>query len=85
MPIAGIMECPRRDALFGLERGMGNYGFATREGTKASDCIGCGQCEAPVRRVRGHARSFGPCFEVTKETAGPHACRHHPGSSDSLS
>ena len=25
---------------------FGNYGFATREGVKASDCIQCGQCEA---------------------------------------
>ena len=46
MPIAGIMECLNRDALYGLEKGKDNYGFATREGVKASDCIQCGQCEA---------------------------------------
>jgi predicted aldo/keto reductase-like oxidoreductase len=46
MPIANIMESLNRAALYGLDQGKGNYGFATREGTKASDCIQCGQCEA---------------------------------------
>ena len=46
MPIASIMESLNRAALYGLDKGKGNYGFATREGTKASDCIQCGQCEA---------------------------------------
>ena len=46
MPIAGIMESLNRAALYGEDNGKGNYGFATREGTKASDCIQCGQCEA---------------------------------------
>jgi len=46
MPISSIMESLNRAALYGVEMGKGNYGFATREGTKASDCIHCGQCEA---------------------------------------
>ena len=45
MPIANIMECLNRSALYGPEKGKGGYGFATREGTRASDCIQCGQCE----------------------------------------
>ena len=45
MPIASIMESLNRAALYGEEKGKGNYGFATREGVKASDCIHCGQCE----------------------------------------
>ena len=65
MPIAGIMECLNRDALYGLDKGKGNYGFATREGTKASDCIGCGQCEAAcpqhidiIKRLETAAEKF---------------------------
>ena len=46
MPIAGIMESLNRAALYGDDQGKGNYGFATREGVKASDCIQCAQCEA---------------------------------------
>jgi predicted aldo/keto reductase-like oxidoreductase len=46
MPIAGIMESLNRAALYGQDKGQGNYDFATREGAKASDCIQCGQCEA---------------------------------------
>ena len=46
MPISSIMESLNRDALYGLEKGKGNYGFATRDGVRASDCIQCGQCEA---------------------------------------
>lgn len=45
MPIAGIMESLNRDALYGIDKGKGNYGFATRDGVKASDCIQCYQCE----------------------------------------
>jgi len=45
MPIASIMESLNRAALYGEEKGKSNYGFATREGVKASDCIHCGQCE----------------------------------------
>lgn len=29
-----------------LEGARGGYGFATRTGGKASDCVGCGQCES---------------------------------------
>ena len=46
MPISSIMESLNRAALYGIEKGKGNYGFATRDGVKASDCIQCGQCEA---------------------------------------
>ena len=46
MPIASIMESLNRAALYGEDKGKGNYGFATREGVKASDCIQCAQCEA---------------------------------------
>ena len=46
MPIASIMESLNRAALYGEEKGKGNYGFATRDGVVASDCIQCGQCEA---------------------------------------
>jgi predicted aldo/keto reductase-like oxidoreductase len=45
MPIASIMESLNRDALYGIDKGKGNYGFATRDGVKASDCIQCYQCE----------------------------------------
>ena len=46
MPISSIMESLNRAALYGIEKGKSNYGFATRDGVKASDCIQCGQCEA---------------------------------------
>ena len=46
MPIADIMECLNREALYGVEAGKGHYGFSTREGVRASDCVHCGQCEA---------------------------------------
>ena len=46
MPIASIMETLNRAALYGVAKGKSHYGFATREGTKASDCLQCGQCEA---------------------------------------
>lgn len=46
MPISSIMESLNRAALYGDDKGKGNYSFATRSGVKASDCIQCGQCEA---------------------------------------
>ena len=46
MPIASIMETLNRAALYGVAKRKSHYGFATREGTKASDCLQCGQCEA---------------------------------------
>ena len=45
MPISGIMEALNRAALYGQEKGQGGYNFETRAGVKASDCIGCYQCE----------------------------------------
>ena len=45
MPISSIMESLNRAALYGMDRGKSNYGFATRDGVRASDCIRCGQCE----------------------------------------
>lgn len=46
MPISAIMECLNRAALYGDQKGKGHYGFSTRDGVKASDCIQCAQCEA---------------------------------------
>lgn len=46
MPISSIMEALNRAALYGADKGKSNYGFATREGVKASDCIQCAQCES---------------------------------------
>ncbi len=46
MPISSIMESLNRASLYSIEKGKRNYGFATRDGVKASDCIQCGQCEA---------------------------------------
>lgn len=43
--IPGVMECLNRAQLFGDAYGKGYYGFSTREGGKASECIACGQCE----------------------------------------
>lgn len=44
MNIAGIMEIINRAALYGPDAAKRGYGFATRT-AKASDCIGCYQCE----------------------------------------
>lgn len=46
MPISAIMECLNRAALYGEAKGKGHYGFSTRDGVRASDCIQCGQCES---------------------------------------
>lgn len=46
MPISGIMECINRAGLYGVHKGKSHYGFATRDGVKASDCLQCGQCES---------------------------------------
>lgn len=46
MPISSIMESLNRAALYGDEKGQSNYGFATRDGVRASDCIQCAQCES---------------------------------------
>lgn len=46
MPISDIMDCLNRASLYGDAKGKSNYGFSTRDGVRASDCIQCAQCEA---------------------------------------
>ena len=46
MPISNIMECINRASMYGVAKGKGHYGFATRMGVRASDCIQCYQCES---------------------------------------
>lgn len=45
MNIPGMMETINLTALYGVERGRGNYGWAC-QGVKAGECIQCGCCEA---------------------------------------
>lgn len=45
--IPGIFKAVNNQLVYGNRAGaLGNYKFATRNGSKASDCIACGQCEA---------------------------------------
>ena len=45
--IPGIFKAMNNYLVYqNLTGARGNYSFATREGVRASDCIGCGQCEA---------------------------------------
>ena len=45
--IPGVFSCFNTYKVYQNLRGArGSYGFATRNGGKASDCIACGQCEA---------------------------------------
>ena len=56
---AAINEYKRYKNDFQMKR---NYGLATREGGKASDCIGCGQCE-------GACPQHLPIIELLKDCA----------------
>ena len=45
--IPGVFTAMNNNTLYAnLAGAKGNYGFATRAGGKASECIECGQCEA---------------------------------------
>ncbi len=44
--IADIMDAVNREGLYGHANAQNGYNFATRSGVRASDCIGCAQCEA---------------------------------------
>lgn len=44
--IAPIMESLNRASMYGMKNGKGWYGFQTKLGGKASECIQCGQCES---------------------------------------
>lgn len=44
--IPGVFNCVNTKLMYNnLAGAKGSYGFATRSGGKASDCVGCGQCE----------------------------------------
>lgn len=71
-----VDDCPQKiniPGIFGtyndlkiynnLEAMKGHYGWVTREGGKASDCIACGLCE-------GHCPQHIPIIENLKEIAG---------------
>jgi len=46
-PEAAFFHYCMNNTVYGsLEGAKNSYGFATRNGGKASDCIGCGQCES---------------------------------------
>ena len=45
--IPGVFGAMNQLLVFGnLEKARSSYGFASRKGGKACDCIACGQCEA---------------------------------------
>jgi len=45
VPIPGILDLLNCGILYGEQAARGGYGWVTRAGVKASDCIECGQCE----------------------------------------
>ena len=45
--IPGVLSAMNTTLIYGnIERAKGSYGFATRVGGKAKDCIGCAACES---------------------------------------
>ncbi len=47
VPIPAIFSAMNHQLIYqNPQAARGSYGFATRGGVKAGDCIGCGQCEA---------------------------------------
>lgn len=65
IPIPTIFEARNRQVLFdAIEDGNKRYAKATADGSKASDCIQCGQCEAACPQHINIIERLVQCAEV---------------------
>jgi predicted aldo/keto reductase-like oxidoreductase len=66
VPIPGIMDLLNRGIMYGNDTAKDGYGWVTRLGVKASDCIECGQCEMACPQhlpIMTHLKDAAKLFE----------------------
>lgn len=63
--IPGVFGAMNTITVYGNVQGaQGSYNFATRNGGKASDCLGCGQCESACPQHIGIIENLKKCGEI---------------------
>lgn len=66
--IPGIFGARNKQLMFEeMEEGKKSYLFQTKEGGKASDCIGCGQCEAACPQQINIIERLADCVKALEE------------------